>query len=166
MATDSYFTAEVERLDRQRNRSLAWFLGSFLVWTLSATGGIVLIASPVRLADWVVGPFFSLPLLFWLFSLLRYLGIQSRIRSQPRLAEALNDELVRTAWLKAASAGFWAMLTAEILVTLWGTLVVNVAIDLGLVPLNSVLMMDLRSPLVLAIGVGVTIGVYLYQRRD
>jgi hypothetical protein len=166
MTTDSHFTAEVERLDRQRNRSLAWFLGCFLVWTLSALGGMVLVASPVRLTAWILGPLFSIPLLFWLLFLLRYLRIQSRIRSQPRLAEVLNDELVRTAWLKAAAAGFWAMLTAEILVSIWQFLVANVAIGFRLIPLNPVLLMDLRSPLVLAVGVIVTIGIYLYNRRD
>jgi len=166
MADESYFTEEVERLDRQRNRSLAWFLGSFLVWNLSAMGGMIVVASPVRHAEWVLGPLFSIPALIWLFSLLRYFGIQSRIRSQPRLAKVLNDELVRTAWLKAAAAGFWAMLTAEILVTVWRTLAANLAIGFRLIPMNPVLAMDIRSPLVLAIGVGVTIGVYLYQRRD
>jgi hypothetical protein len=166
MTTDSHFTAEVERLDRQRNRSLAWFLGCFLVWTLSALGGMVLVASPVRLTAWILGPLFSIPLLFWLLFLLRYLRIQSRIRSQPRLAEVLNDELVRTAWLKAAAAGFWAMLTAEIVVTLGRTLAGIISVGFGLIPWKPVLALDIRSPLVLAIGVGVTIGVYLYQRRD
>jgi hypothetical protein len=166
MTTDTYFTEEVERLDRQRNRSLAWFLGSFLVWSLGTMGWMGFQISRPWLGMWVVVPLYVLPLAVWLFSLLHYLGIQSRIRSQPRLAEVLNDELVRTAWLKAAAAGFWAMLTAEIVVTLGRTLAGIISVGFGLIPWKPVLALDIRSPLVLAIGVGVTIGVYLYQRRD
>ena len=165
MATDSTFTAEVERLDRQRNSSLAWFLGSFLVWTLGTIAAMFLLIGVLGLGMWVLAPLYVLPLALWLFFLVRYLLIQSRIRSQPRLAEALNDELVRAAWLKAAAAGFWAMLTAEILVTFWRVLA-NTTVSIGLVPRNYTLLIDIRSPLVLAIGIGVTIAVYLYQRRD
>jgi Flp pilus assembly protein TadB len=99
MATDSTFTAEVERLDRQRNSSLAWFLGSFLVWTLGTIAAMFLLIGVLGLGMWVLAPLYVLPLALWLFFLVRYLLIQSRIRSQPRLAEALNDELVRAAWL-------------------------------------------------------------------
>ncbi len=165
MAMDSSFAQQVEQFDRQRDRSLAWFLGSFLVWTLATIGSMFLLVSPGLVSVSLVGPVFLLPLALWLFFLGRYLWIQARIHSDPRLAEALNDELVRTAWLRAAAAGFWAMLAAEVLSTLWRMLA-NMTVGLGLVQINSVLFLDLRAPLTLAVGIGVTIGVYLHQRRE
>jgi hypothetical protein len=165
MTMDGSFARQVEQLDRRRDRSLAWFLGCFLAWTLATIASMFLLVTPGLVSLALIVPVFALPLAFWLFFLGRYLWIQARIRSDPRLAEALNDELVRTTWLRAAAAGFWAMLAVEVLSTLWRMLT-NVTVSMGLVPLNPVLFLDLRAPLTLAVGIGVTIGVYLYQRRE
>ncbi len=169
MAMDSSFARQVEHLDRQRDRSLAWFLGCFLFWVAST---MVLTVAVVRLgfAGRAVGPYLLLtlalaPFLLWFFFLGRYFWIQLRIRSDPRLAEALNDELVRAAWLKAAAAGFWTMLAAEVLLTL-ARLLTNIVIAMGLLPWTAGMFNELRSPLVLALGIGVTVGVYLHQRRE
>jgi len=165
MASESAFSREVEKLDRQRDRSLSWFLGSFLLWTLYAIGSMYAMLIPEKPGLWVLGSVFVLSMGVWVFFLGRYLWIQSRIRMDPRLAETLNDELVRIAWLRAMSAGFWAMLAAEVLFTIW-RMAVNLLVGLGLIPLNPVVFVDIRAPLVLAVGVGVTIGVYLHQRRE
>lgn len=165
MTEPSYFSRQVEILDQQRDRSLSWFLGSFLVWTLSMVGAQYAVLLLGTAALWAVGPILFISMGLWILFLGRYLWVQYRIRSDPQLAEILNDELVRTAWRRAAASGFWALLAVVVLMTLVRT-ATTVSVGLGVIPIEPAIFVDVRVPLGLAVGVGVTIGVYLHQRRE
>jgi hypothetical protein len=165
----NYSTEEMERLDEQRNRSLMWFLGTFLAWSFAS---ILIIMAAFTLmgtsdSDMILVmslPLVVLPLLLWIYFLVRFLLIRRRIRRNPEAAAYLDDEMVRDAWRRAAATGFWAMLAVEALVTLQA-LTLRVIIVTGLVsPIPSVLS-AIQAPMVIAVGVGVTIGRYLYLRR-
>jgi hypothetical protein len=165
----NYSTEDMERLDEQRNRSLMLFLATFLAWSFAS---ILIIMAAFTLmgtgdSDMILVmslPLVVLPLLLWIYFLVRFLLIQRRIRRNPDVAAYLDDEMVRDAWRRAAATGFWAMLTVEALVTLQA-LALRVIIVTGLVsPMPSVLS-AIQAPMVIAVGVGVTIGRYLYLRR-
>ena len=96
-----------ERLDRARERTLAWFLVTFLFWAfaqITLTLLFLFMLGQHTLPAWLFGPFALLPLLLSLVFLGAYLRVMQRIRADRATAEALNDELVRYAWLRAAAA--------------------------------------------------------------
>ncbi|MFC1543697.1 hypothetical protein ACFL4Y_00385 [Gemmatimonadota bacterium] len=161
--------AELERLDRKRNRSLAWFLGTFLFWSIASM--LLMFASLTFLSG--VGsqfvpllliPFGLFPIAIWGFFLARFLWIQGRIRREPRIAATLDDEMVRHAWMRAASYGFWAMLGTLVLVTLY-VMLLRVLVITGVTPIAPSLFDAIQAPLSITVGVAVTIGSYLHQRR-
>lgn len=168
MNPENSLTQRMEHLDLKRTRNLAWFLGSFLVWSFCSIvlllgygifGGYNRAFTPVLIV------LLTLPLAVWLFFLGRYLWIQRRIKADPQIAEALNDEMVRSTWFRAAAAGFWSMLAVEVVFTILRTSS-NLMVGMGFVDISILYIPDIRSPLAIAVGVGVTIGVYLHHRRD
>jgi hypothetical protein len=160
----------MERLDQRRNRNLAWFLGVFLFWSVSSVlmiGASIMLmqaGASTAITPLLLIPTVAVPLLIWIVLLARYALIQGRIRANPELALKLDDEMVRDAWKRAASTGFWTMLTVEVLVTLQ-VFVMSVLMGAGLVPPGPILLDYVQAPLAIAVGVGVTIGRYLYLRR-
>jgi len=163
------FIEITERLDQQRNQSLAWFMWSFLVWSFLQIFVIIgyaitgLLGSP--LLPWLFLGGGLVPMALWVFFLLRYLFLGRRIRSNPVIAEALRDEMVRDAWYRAAAAGFWSMLAVEASFTILKVLsTVLIGYFLGAPQL--MMFLEIRSPLAIAVGLGVTIGTYLRYRRD
>ncbi len=169
MDENGSFTELTERLDRQRNLSLTWFMWSFLTWSflqiLVISGFAILGMRDQEFLTWLffVGGF--LPLVLWIFFLIRFLIIQKRIRGNPVIAEALRDEMVREAWLRAAAYGFWSMLAVEAAFTILKVLSTIVFVHLLGVP-HFLMVLEIRSPLAIAVGLGVTIGTYLRYRRD
>ncbi|MFC1628152.1 hypothetical protein ACFL3H_03435 [Gemmatimonadota bacterium] len=163
------FIEITERLDRQRNQSLAWFMWSFLVWSFLQI--IVIFGyAIVRMSDpgflpWLFLVGGTLPMAIWVYSLIRYLFLGRRIRSNPEIAEALNDEMVREAWLRAAAAGFWSMLAVEAGFTILKVLSTGLILHVFGAP-QVLIVLEIRSPLAIAVGLGVTIGTYLRYRRD
>ena len=145
------FTQRMEHLDLQRNRSLAWFLGTFLFWSFCSIA--------LLLGYGILGGFGPV------FFLGRYLWIQHRIKADPRMSEALNDEMVRSTWFRAAAAGFWSMLAVEVVFTIL-RISSNLLVSMGFIDIRFIAVPDIRAPLAIAVGVGVTIGVYLHHRRD
>jgi hypothetical protein len=162
----------IERIDALRDRSLTWFLTSFLIWSGGSIALILYLSfgwrslsgGLGRLLGYLIWVWFLAFLFLWVVMLGRYLLIRGRIGRDPVLTTALNDEGVRSAWLRAASTGFWTMLAAEVAFVLIrvGT---GGVIALGLAPVELVMLQGVRSPVVLAVGVGVTVGRYLRLRR-
>ncbi len=169
MIENGGFIELTERLDQQRNQSLAWFMWSFLAWSflqiIVIIGYVITGMSDPGFLPWLFLVGGLIPMTLWIFFLLRYLFIQRRIKVNPAIAEALRDEMVREAWHRAAAAGFWSMLAVEAVFTILKVLsTILVAYFLG-VP-QILIFLDIRSPLAIAVGLGVTIGTYLRYRRD
>ena len=61
--------------------------------------------------------------------------------------------------------GFWSMVAVEAGFTILKVLS-NVAVSLFIEDPRVLILLQIRSPLVLAVGLGVTIGTYLHYRRD
>ena len=109
--------------------------------------------------------FFGIGGLFcWPFFLIRYLLIQRTIKRDPQLASALNDELVRYTWTRAAALGFWVMLTTAGLIQ-FGQLFISLLYRAGFVPITIFALNGFELPEAMAVGVGTTIVAYLYFRR-
>jgi len=167
MSVNTSTIETIERLDRQRSRSLACFLGTFLFWSLCWIA--------ISLLHWILGafgpedalwllPLTGIPTILWLFFLLRYRSIQYKIKSDPEVAAVLNDEMVRYAWLRAASLGFWSMLAVEAIPTIGLAFINSLHAFIGTPDLSA--LYGIQSPLAVTVGVSVTICAYLHARRD
>ncbi|MFC1499465.1 hypothetical protein ACFL6T_00425 [Candidatus Zixiibacteriota bacterium] len=169
MAENGGFIEITERLDRQRNQSLAWFMWSFLIWSflqifvITGYAFMNLLGSP--LLPWVFLGGGLVPLALWICFLLRYFFLGRRIRSNPAIAEALRDEMVKEAWHRAAAAGFWSMLAVEASFTIL-KVISTIVVSHFLGAPHLLILLEIRSPLAIAVGLGVTIGTYLRYRRD
>ncbi len=169
MVENGSFTEMTERLDRQRNLSLSWFMWSFLTWSflqiLVIAGFAVFGMRDHEFLTWLFFVGGLIPMTLWIFFLTRFLFIQRRIRGNPVIAEALRDEMVREAWLRAAAYGFWSMLAVEAAFTILKVVSSIVFVNLLGAP-HLMIFLEARSPLAIAVGLGVTIGTYLRYRRD
>lgn len=162
--------SNTEILDRKRNRSLLGFVISFVIWIMSALPYKVVVLylgytppQGVMTFYWI---FFGIGgLACWLFFLIRYQLIQRTIKQDPQLASALNDELVRYTWTRAAAIGFWVMLTTVGLFQ-FGKLFMILLYSAGIVPPTIFALRGFELPEAMAVGVGTTIVAYLYLRRD
>lgn len=157
-----------EQLDRARERTLAWFLGTFLFWAIAQITLTLLFlfaAGQHALPAWLFGPFALLPLLLSLVFLGAYLRVMQRIRADRATAEALNDELVRFAWLRAAAAGFWSMLGVMVAFSLVNILL-RILTGFGLLDPRLGALDAIQPPLAIAAGVGVTVLTFLRLRKE
>ena len=169
MIEHNSFAALTERLDRQRNQSLAWFMWSFLAWSflqiLVLTSFAVMGMREQEFLTWLFFVIGFIPMALWITFLIRFLWVRHRIGADPQVAEALRDEMVREAWLRAAAAGFWSMLAVEASFTILKVLA-NVVFAQFLGIPHLLIFLEIRSPLAIAVGLGVTIGTYLRLRRE
>jgi len=168
MCAETIDTEIIERLDKQRNRTLAWFIGTFLLWTLSAYAFTVI--------NWISGGlepelqarlsmyFVAIPSIPWLCFLLRYRDIRRRITTTPELASVLNDEIVQHAWLRAAAKGFWAMLAVEIIFEVGLGFYQSSNAFIGTPDLS--FLWGFQSIMAITIGLSVTIGTFLRARQS
>lgn len=155
----------IERLDKQRNRALTWFIGTFLLWIFCSIAYTVI--------DWISGGLepelqdrlsmylVAIPAIPWLCFILRYRRLRRRITNTPEVAAALDDEIVQQAWTYAAAKGFWAMLAVEIIFE--GGLGFYQAF-MGTPNLS--FLWDSQSIMAITIGLSVTIVTFLRARQS
>ena len=87
MSATTVTTDTIERLDKQRNRLLAWFISTFFLWILCSIvfTTIYVVSSDLsndalgRLSMYLVG----LPTILWLIILIRYRDVRRKITSDP-----------------------------------------------------------------------------------
>jgi len=168
MSAESSHAEVIERLDKQRNRLLAWFIGTFFLWVLSSVvyTAIHLLSEDLdpetgyRLSTYLV----AIPVIPWALFLFMYWRVRNKIISNSALSSALNDEIVQQAWQSAAAKGFWVML------------IVGVIFEVGLGFSNAShaflgapdlsMLWGFQSTAVIASGVGVTIVTFLRARQN
>ena len=161
---------ELEQLDQKRNRALAWFLGVFLFWSITSVlmigAFIVLMKAGINtdLPPLILVPSIVIPLLVSMVLLARYAFIQGKIRANPELARMMDEEMVREAWRRSAATGFWVMLAVEVLATIH-VYISGFLMGAGILQPSPILLDSIQAPLSITVGVGVTIGRYLYLRR-
>ena len=114
MSAESTNAEIIEHLDKQRNRLLALFIGTFFIWILSSVVYTVICLISKDLDPDTLGRlsmyFVGIPFIPWALFLAGYWRVRHKIRLNPALASALNDEIVQQAWQYAAAKGFWTML--------------------------------------------------------
>lgn len=168
MSAESITAEMIEHLDKQRNRLLAWFIGTFFFWILcSVVFAVISLISEdldTNTLDRLGGYLVAIPSIPWLLFLARYLRVRRKIISIPELASALSDEIVQQAWQYAAAKGFWVMLIVEVVFEV-GLSFSNVSHAFHGTPDLSILW-GWQSTLAITSGVGVTIVTFLRARQN
>jgi len=115
---------DVERMDTNRDRLIFLSLAGFLVWQGSDVTRQVFdqLGAPraLRVAVILVG---LLGAIAWAGSMVLMRRWMRRLRANPSLASALNDEAVHDARLRACAVGFFATIGALAIVSVVGALV-------------------------------------------
>ena len=113
-------SSEVELLDKKRMRYLEWYLVGFLLFViLSVTrfffrqGGLN--SQPVGKAVFVG---LMLSLLILIFSALGSAKLGRKMKEDPSLKEALDNELVQSLEVQSWKAAFWGAIGANLFFTL------------------------------------------------
>jgi len=113
--------SDVERMDAARDRLIYLSLAGFLVWQAGDVARQVfdLLGAPraLRVAAIVVG---LLGAVAWACGLVLLRRWMRRLRANPSLVMALEDEVVRDARLRAFAVGFFATIGALAVVTVVG----------------------------------------------
>jgi hypothetical protein len=144
---------EVDRLD-DRLQKLLWISTiGFAFWQgLDLTGEVVELADGPRYVSQAFKAVAIVGLVAWLFGFLSTRRINRRVRADPVLAAALQDEHIRQMITRAGVIGFWAVLGTQVLLFIVG-LLYPIPLALG-------------ARFTIAVGVSVAQFAYLRLRRE
>jgi hypothetical protein len=155
---------KIDRLSRMR-KTILWgvLAGALIAFALLLYPMVSSAGRHLRLSVGNISyPYYYLAFLIWLLTLAVFVVVfmlyKKKLRKNPELSLAINDERVKLNWLKAYRFGFYAVIGV---VVLWKA--ANIALDpylLGRVGLPD------ASWFVLSAGVLSLISSFLYYNRD
>ena len=154
-----------ENLDQKRNvelkRMLIVFVLSTVWWGISSNGIQLNSSDPYQFLKIGFALFGLILLISAVIVFRRIFLLQKQIWSTPELRETVDDDIVRLAWLRAATVGFCAVLSAEVIFTVSRLFLANIG---GV--RSQVVWGGTQGPIVICIGIVTVVSAFLFFRRD